>query len=235
MPKSPELAEQTKTFAAQIFQAVASAYLDFRRDYYYEAQPSLATTPPAHAEIRKAELALFVESILRATPQAIKSIPIVGAFLRHLEQVADMHSIAEEERTALHNLAIGFLHGVRGGIQPWYVEWLLASAHNLSQITQTDYYLKFPFDGLLYHDPAALASLEAAVRTVDGAALQNEIEHLATRLIAALQNPVRAQPALAFTGPDSEHRRFVFNLMTVAGMALAAYLVTAEARHVIHP
>ncbi|HEY1390781.1 MAG TPA: hypothetical protein VGF38_19760 [Ktedonobacterales bacterium] len=235
LPNTPEPAEQTKTFAAQVFQAVASAYLDFRRDYYHEAQPSLATTPPAHAEIRKAELALFVESILRATPQAIKSIPIVGTFLQHLEQVADMHSIAEEERTALHNLAIGFLHGVRGGIQPWYVEWLLASAQNLSQVTQTDYYLMFPFDGLLYHDPAALASFEAAVRTGDSAALQDDIEHLATQLIAALQNPVRAQPALAFTGRDSEHRRFVFNLKTVAGLALAAYLLTAEARHIIHP
>ena len=234
-PNSHELAEQTKPFAAQVFQAVASAYLEFRRDYYHEAQPSLATTPPAHTEIRKAELALFMESILRATPQAIKSIPIVGAFLQHLEQVADMHSIAEEERTALHNLAIGFLHGVHGGIQPWYVEWLLASAQNLSQVNQIDYYLIFPFDGLLYRDPAELASFEAAVRTDDIKALQKEIEHLATRLIAALQNPVRAQPALAFTGPDGEHRRFVFNLMTVAGLALAAYLITAEARHIIHP
>jgi hypothetical protein len=235
LPKSTELADQTKTVAAQLFQAVASAYLAFRRDYYHEAQPSLATIPSAHAEIRKAELALFIEGVLRATPQAIKSIPFVGAFLQHLEQVANMHSISEDERTALHNLAIGFLHGVRGGIQPWYVEWLLASAQNLTQVTRTDYYVAFPFDGLLYRDPAALASFEAAVRTSDIAALQQEIDHFATRLIAALQNPVRAQPVLAFTGPDSEHRRFVFNLQTVAGLALVAYLLTAEARHVLHP
>ena len=235
MPNSDGLAEQTKAFAAQVFQAVASAYLAFRREYYHEAQPSLATIPPAHSGIRKAELALFIESILRATPQAIKSIPIVGAFLQHLEQVADMHSIAEEERTALHNLTIGFLHGVHGGIQPWYVQWLLVSAQNLSQVKRIDYYLMYPFDGLLYRDPAALASFEAAVRASDIQALQNEIERLATRLIAALQNPVRTQPALAFTGPDGEHRRFVFNLETIAALALAAYLVTAEARHAIHP
>jgi hypothetical protein len=234
MPNSNELVEQTRDYAAQVFEAVATAYLAFRREYYHETQPSLATIPLAHTEIRKAELALFVESILRATPQAIKSIPIVGAFLRHLEQVADMHSIAEEERTALHNLAIGFLHGVRGGIQPWYVEWLLASAHNLSQVTHLDYYLEFPFDGLLYRDPKALAALDAAVRASNIAALQHEIDQLATRLIEVLRDPVRAQPRLAFTGPDGEHRRFVFNLKTVAGLALAAYLVTAEARHLMH-
>jgi hypothetical protein len=235
IPNPQELADQTKTFAAQIFQAVAGAYLAFRRDYYHETQPSLATIPSAHAEIRKAELALFVEGVLRAAPHAIKSIPFVGALLQHLEQVANMHSISEDERTALHNLAIGFLHGVRGGIQPWYVEWLLASAQNLSQVTRNDYYVAFPFDGLLYRDPAALALLDAAVRAGDIAALQQEIERLATRLIAALQNPVRAQPVLAFTGPDSEHRRFVFNLKTVVGLALVAYLLTAEARHVLHP
>ena len=177
----------------------------------------------------------LAESTLRVTPQAIKSIPIVGAVVQHLEQVADMHSIAEEERTALHNLAIGFLHGVRGGIQPWYMEWLLASAHNLSQVTHLDYYLEFPFDGLLYRDPAALAALDAAVRTGNIAVLRHEIDHLATRLIEVLHDPVRAQPRLAFTGPDGEHRRVVFNLKTVAGLALAAYLVTAEARHLIHP
>ncbi len=235
MPNANELVEQTQGYAAQVFQAVATAYLAFRREYYRETQPSLATIPPAHAEIRKAELALLAESTLRVTPQAIKSIPIVGAVVQHLEQVADMHSIAEEERTALHNLAIGFLHGVRGGIQPWYMEWLLASAHNLSQVTHLDYYLEFPFDGLLYRDPAALAALDAAVRTGNFAVLRHEIDHLATRLIEVLHDPIRAQPRLAFTGPDGEHRRVVFNLKTVAGLALAAYLVTAEARHLIHP
>jgi hypothetical protein len=235
VPNANELVEQTQGYAAQVFAAVATEYLGFRREYYHETQPSLATIPPAHTEIRKAELALLAESTLRVTPQAIKSIPIVGAVVQHLEQVADMHSIAEEERTALHNLAIGFLHGVRGGIQPWYLEWLLASAHNLSQVTYLDYYLEFPFDGLLYRDPAALAALDAAVRASNIAVLQHEIDHLATRLIEVLRDPVRAQPRLAFTGPDGERRRVVFNLKTVAGLALAAYLVTAEARHLIHP
>lgn len=235
VPNPTELVEQTRTFAAPVFQTVAADYLAFRREYYHEAQPSLATIPPAQAEIRKAELALVAESTLRLVPQAITYIPIVGAFLEHLQQVADMHSMAEEERTALHNLAIGFLHGIRGGIQPWYVEWLLASAHTLSQVRHPDYYIEFPYDGLLYHDPAALATLDAAVRTGNILALEREIEHLATRLIEVLRDPVRAQPLLAFTGPDSEHRRVVFNLKTAAGLALAAFLVTAEAHLLIHP
>lgn len=235
VPNPDALVEQTQAFAAQVFQTVAADYLAFRREYYHEAQPSLATIPPAHAEIRKAELALLAESTLRLVPQAIKSIPIVGSFLEHLERVADLHSIAEDERTALHNLAIGFLHGIRGGVQPWYVEWLLACAHNLSQVRHPDYYLEFPFDGLLYRDPAALAALDAAVRSGDIPALRREIEHLATRLIEVLRDPVRAQPLLAFTGPDGEHRRLVFNLKTAVGLALAAYLVTAEVRLLVHP
>jgi hypothetical protein len=79
IPNANELVEQTQGYAAQVFQAVATEYLAFRREYYQETQPSLATIPPAHAEIRKAELALLAESTLRVTPQAIKSIPIVGA------------------------------------------------------------------------------------------------------------------------------------------------------------
>lgn len=234
-PNPSELAEQTRTFADQTYKAVASAYLAFRREYYHESQPSLATLPQAHAEIRKSELALLAESTLRLTPQAIKSIPLVGGFVRHLQRVADMHSIAEDERTALHNLAIGFLHGIRGGIQPWYVEWLLTSAHNLSQISDLDYYLEFPFDGLLYRDPAALAAFDTAARRGDTAALRREIERMAARLIEVLRDPVRAQPLLAFTGPDGDHRRFVFNLKTAAALALIAYLITEEVRLLSHP
>ena len=229
------LVEQTRAFADGAFHAVASAYLAFRREYYHEPQPSLATLPPAHDQIRKADLAILAESSLRLVPQAVKSVPVVGGFVRHLQRVADIHSIAEEERTALHTLASGFLRGMRGGIQPWYVEWLLASAHNLSQIDDLDYYLEFPFDGLLYRDPAALAAFDRAARQGDIAALRREIQQLADRLIAALRDPVGAQPILAFTGPDGEHRQLVFNLETTAALALLAYLVTAEVRLLVHP
>lgn len=235
VPNPSELVEQTQAFAAQVFKTVASEYLAFRREYYHEAQPSLATIPQANAEIRKSELALLAESTLRLVPHAIKGIPVVGGALEHLQQVADMHSISEDERTALHNLAIGFLHGLRGGIQPWYVEWMLASAHNLSRINNLDYYLEFPFDGLLYRDPTALAAFDAAVRGGNIPALRREIEHTAARLIEVLRDPVRAQPLLAFTGPNGEHRRLMFNLRTAAGLALMAYLITAEVRLLIHP
>ena len=234
-PAASKLAEQTRDFADQTFKAVASAYLAFRREYYHESQPSLATLPPAHAEVRKSELALLAESTLRLTPKAIRAIPLVGGFIAHLQQVADMHAVSEDERTALHNLTIGFLHGIRGGIQPWYVQWLRDSARNLSQITDLDYYLEFPYDGLLYRDPAALASLDTAVRSADMAALRDEIGQMAARLIETLADPVGVQPHLAFTGPDGDHRRFVFNLETAAGLALLAYLITAEARTLLHP
>jgi hypothetical protein len=68
MPNSNELVEQTRGHTAQVFQAVATAYLAFRREYYHETQPSLATIPPARAEIRQVELALLAESTLRVTP-----------------------------------------------------------------------------------------------------------------------------------------------------------------------
>lgn len=234
-PGPSGLAEQTSAFADELFKAVASAYLAFRREYYHEPQPSLSILPPAHAEIRKSELALLAESTLRLTPRAIKAIPLIGGFVGHLQRAADMHSVSEDERTALHNLAIGFLHGIRGGIQPWYVEWLQASAHNLSQISDHDYYLEFPYDGLLYRDPAALAALDSAVRRNDIPALRREIEQMAARLIETLHDPVGVQPLLSFTGPDGDHRRFVFNLETAAALALLAYLVTAEARVLLHP
>lgn len=234
-PNLSELAQQTRTFADRTFNMVASAYLSFRREYYHEPQPSLATPPPAHAEVRKSELALLAESTLRLTPRAIKAIPLVGGFVGHLQRVADMHSVSEDERTALHNVTMGFLHGIRGGIQPWYVEWLLNSARNLSQITNLDYYLEFPYDGLLYRDQRSLAAFESAMRRGDARALRHEIEQMAARLIEALRDPASVQPRLAFTGPDGDHRRFVFNLETAAGLALLAYLITAEARLLTHP
>jgi hypothetical protein len=235
IPNPSELMEQTRAFAAQVYQAVAEQYLEFRREYYHEDQPSLATVPPAHAEIRQAELARLAESTLRLIPQAIKAVPLIGGFLEHLEQVADIHSISEDERAALHNMAMSFLHGIKGGIQPWYVEWLLASAHNLSRITNQEYYMEYPWDGLLYKPPAELAAFDDAVRTGDIPAIKRDIDQLGGRLIAVLGDPVRTQPELAFTGPDGERRRFLFNLQTAAALALAAYLVAEEVRAIVRP
>lgn len=234
-PNQQDLAAQTRAFADEMYQAVAEAYLAFRREYYHESEPDLATLPPAHAEIRKSELALLSESALRLTPKAVTSIPLVGGFVKHLERVADMRSISEDERTALHNLTIGFLHGVHGGVQPWYVEWLLNSARNLSQISDFDYYLDFPYDGLLYRDPVSLAAFEKAVNTNDVAALQREIKRLSIDLIEALRDPIHAQSRLSFTGPDGDHRRLMFELETAAGIALLSYLAVNETRKLVRP
>jgi hypothetical protein len=45
MPNANELVEQTRGHAARVFQAVATAYLAFRREYYHETQLTLATIP----------------------------------------------------------------------------------------------------------------------------------------------------------------------------------------------
>jgi hypothetical protein len=235
IPNPSELVEQTRAFAAEVYQAVSTQYLEFRREYYHEDQPSLATVPPAHAEIRQAEVARLAESTLRLVPGVIKGVPLIGGFLEHLEEVADIHSISEDERTELHNMTMAFLHGIKEGIQPWYVEWLLASAHGLSQVSHAQYYMEFPWDGLLYKTPAELAAFDAAVRSGNIAALKSEIDQLGGRLIEVLRDPVRAQPALAFTGPDGERRHFLFNLQTAAALALTAYLVAEEVHAIVRP
>jgi hypothetical protein len=50
-----------------------------------------------------------------------------------------------------------------------------------------------------------------------------------------LRDPVTAQGKLAFSGPDGEHRKQVFDLKTAAALAVGAYLVTAEVRLLLHP
>jgi hypothetical protein len=128
------------------------------------------------------------------------------------------------------------LHGIKGGVQPWYVEWLLASAHNLSQVTtHQEYYMEYPWDGLLYKAPAELAAFDAAVRSGNIPAIRDEIEHLGANLIQVLRDPIRTQPELAFTGPDGERRRLFFNLQTGAALALGALLVAEEVRALLRP
>src|SRR5512146_784536 len=115
------LAKETQATAARLYDAVSAAYLDFRRTYYHEEQPSLATTPPAHDEIHRADIALLAESTLRLVPTSVRTLPVVGGLVDHLRQVSDLNSISESERTALHNMTMAFLYGMKNGIQPWYV------------------------------------------------------------------------------------------------------------------
>ncbi len=235
VPNPQQVVEQTRASAAQVSAAVAAAYLEFRRVYYHEAHPTLDSVPNAHAEIQRAELAQLADSALRLVPQVVKSVPLIGGFLKHLEQVANIHSMSERERTALHNMTMSFLHGIRGGIQPWYVEWFLASAHNLSGVTHAEYFMTFPWDALLYRDPRALDAFDTAVRGGDIGAVEREIAQLGQRLIAVLRDPIGVQYELAFTGPEAERRKLVFRLKTAAALALVAYLVVEETRALIHP
>lgn len=230
-----DLAAETRSFAAQMYADVAEHYLEFRRVYYHEDKPSLDTLPPRHAEIHRAEIALLAENTLRLIPAAVKSVPVIGGLLEHLEHVADLHSITETERTALHNMTLAFLHGTQGGIQPWYAQWLLASAQNLAGVTNTDYFMAFPWDACLYKYPDGLAAFERALQENDTAGIELAVHGVADRLIRALRDPVEAQVVFAFTGPDAERRRVAFQLKTTAAMALGAYLVAEEVRLLLHP
>ncbi|HEV2460693.1 MAG TPA: hypothetical protein VGS80_20250 [Ktedonobacterales bacterium] len=230
-----DLAEATRDHAAELAAAVAAEYLVFRQDFYHEYTPDLARPPFPHAEIRQGELAGVARSVLRLVPQAVHSIPLLGGFLEHLEQVADMHSISEQERAELHNMTMLFLHGLQDGIQPWYIEWLLASARNLAQLDGIDYYLDHPWDALLYHSPAALRRFEVAVPATDRAVLESEIERLAAGLIKALHDPIGMHAELAFTGPRADREKLVFQLKTTAALALGAYLIVEQVQQQLHP
>lgn len=234
-PRLSGLAAATREPVRRLFADVATAYLEFRRRFYHEEQPTLATPPPANTEIRQAELARLAESTLRLLPQAVMTIPIVGGMLEHLQQVADLHTISERERTTLHTMAMVFLRGVADGIQPWYVEWVLAAANSLNRLSTPSYYITHPWDALLYKDPAQLAALERAVEAADYEAVERSIEQLGDRLIDVLDDPIGQHAELAFTGPDAEHRHTVFNLKTSAALALGAYFVATQVHTLIEP
>lgn len=235
VPHPHELAARTRDFAAEVFEDVAEHYLAFRRAYYHEEQPSLATPPPQHTEIRQGELALLADNMLRLVPHAVKSLPLVGGLLEHLEEVANVHSISEKERTALHNMTMVMLNGVKDGVQPWYVDWLLATARNLAAVADSHYFMTFPWDACLYMPPRELADFDTAVRRADIPGIQRQIRQIANQLIEALRDPIEVQPKLAFTGPEGERQRAYFHLKTAAAIALGAYLVSAEVRTLLHP
>lgn len=230
-----DLAAETRDFASQVSADVAGNYLEFRRKFYHEEKPTLDTLPPHHAEIHRAEIALLADNTLKLIPAAFKSVPVIGGLLDHLQQVANLHSISETERTALHTMTLVFLHGTQDGIQPWYVQWLLASAHNLLEVTDPKYFATFPWDACLYQTPNELTAFERALARHDVTGIEQAVQSVADRLIHALQNPIDAEVAYAFTGPDAERRRVAFQLKTTAALALGGYLVVEEARLMLHP
>lgn len=229
------LTARTRAAADQLFAAVANQYLEFRREYYHEEHPTLQIAPPSHSEIRQTELARMAEGTLRLVPQSVKNVPVLGGLLDHLEQVANIHSLSERDRTALHNMTMSFLYGVQGGIQPWYVQWLLASAHNLSQQADPEYYMEHPWDAILYKNPDKLMQFDAAAAAGNVPVIQGEVSEIADRLVQVLRDPINTQVDLAFTGSDGEERRRVFNLKTTAALALGAVLIAEGARLLLQP
>lgn len=238
MPNRDQLADQTRDFAAEIRAAVLDVYLEFRRTYYHESNPSLEEPPPYSNEVQRNERAVIAHEMLRALqllPREIQAIVLIRDLLDQLQWETDIHTLTENERSTLHNLAHIFLHGVDGGLQPWYVEWLLQAAHNLQYATDERYYLAFPWQGLLYRKPHELEAFAAAVRDGDVAGIEQEIQRLANGLIEVLRDPMNTQPKLAFSGPDGERRLLLFRLKTSAGLALGAYLAVEQINSLLHP
>jgi hypothetical protein len=102
-------------------------------------------------------------------------------------------------------------------------------------VKQDDYFFVFPWDACLYKSASELVVFDNAVRTGDSVEIKRQIAQIGDRLIAALQDPVRAQGQYAFTGDESEWRKMVFHLKTSAALMLAAYLVSDEARALLRP
>lgn len=235
LPNGDQLAARRHAFAMNLYDAVAAEYLQFRRTHYHAEQPSLAATPVASTEVHKAEVALLAENTLKVLPNAVKTRPVISGIIEHLQQVADLNSISEAERSTLHNMTMAFLYGMKDGVQPWYVQWTLASAQHLTSLWNTSYFMSYPWDECLYKAPDALAQFELAVRNGDVAGIEQAMQEIAERLITALRDPVEAQFEFAFTGPDAERRRTTFRLKTAATIALGAYFVTEEVRTLLQP
>lgn len=230
LPNPDQFIAQTRDVATQLYKDVSEAYLQFRRDTYHEENPSLATEPAPLKSVQQSESARLAEGTLRVVPGAAKAVPLVHELVDHLQRVVNIHTLTENERMTLHNVAMVFLYGVRDGIQPWYVEYMLTSAQALAPITNPDYYVDFPWHALFYKTPQELTAFSQAVRAGDSAGIVPVVQQLARDLIDALQHPYEAQENLAFSGPDGARQKTIFDLKTSAGLAVGAYLAVEAVR-----
>lgn len=188
----PELlAQQTQAFADQLYQSVGDQYLEFRRTYFHDANASLATEPPPHPAAHQTETAKLAGEALKVIPSGAQSLPVIGDLLTHLHRVVDIHSLTEDELLTLHNVAMIFLYGIRGGVQGWYVDYLLDSAHQLQHVSNTEYFITYPWHGLFYLPQKETADFDAAVQQYNVAAIQNHVQEFAGKLVNALQHPLR--------------------------------------------
>jgi hypothetical protein len=232
----PELlAQQTQAFADQLYQTVGDQYLEFRRTYFHDANASLATEPPPHPEAHQTETAKLAGEALKVIPSGAQSLPVIGDLLTHLRRVVDIHSLTEDELLTLHNVAMIFLYGIRGGVQGWYVDYLLDAAHQLQHVSNTEYFITYPWHGLFHLPQAETTAFDAAVQHYDVAAIENQVQQFAGRLVNALQHPFKAQEELAFVGDGGETRKTVFGLKTTAGLAIGAYLAIETVRSLVGP
>src|SRR6185437_5868692 len=140
VPNPELLAQQSRPVADQLYQAVGNQYLAFRRDFFHDANASLATEPPAHPQPHQTETAKLAERALQVVPGGAHTLPIIGDLITHLQRVVDIHSLTENELLMLHNTSMIFLYGTRDGLQAWYVEYLLDAAHKLNNITDLEYF-----------------------------------------------------------------------------------------------
>jgi hypothetical protein len=235
VPNPQQLYEQSRDTATRIYNAVAEQYLHFRQQFYGETQPSLATTPPQSDAVQQTESGKLASETLRLMPHAVRDLPLIRDLMDHLQWEADIHTLTGRERTALHNLAMTFLYGVDGGIQPWYVEWLVEQMHRIQAANHPKYYLAYPWQGLLYRSPDELAAFDEAVRAGNILVIEQQMEHWAGQLIMVLRDPLGSQTQLAFSGPQSKERRFLFNLKTAAAIALGAYLAYEAIHELLRP
>ncbi len=218
-----------------MYQAVGNQYLAFRREYFRDPHASLATEPPPHPAPHQTETAKLAENALKVVPHEVRSVPIIGDLITHLQRVIDIHTLTENELLTLHNVAMIFLYGTRDGLQPWYVEYLLDAAHKLSNVTDLDYFITYPWHGLFYLPPEPLSAFDTAVRTGDVAGIERAVSHTAAQLITALKDPFKAQEDLAFAGEGGERRKTVFTLKTTAALAIGAYLAIETVRSLVGP
>ena len=235
VPNGAALFAQTHDFAAQVFARVSAEYLDFRRKQYHEDNPSLTTVPPKLDHADQTASGKVAEQALRFTPKEVRIIPFVHDLLDTLQWTVDINTLTDRERTSLHNITMIFLNGVQGGVHPWFVQWMLQAAYALQHATHPNYYLAFPWHGLLYKAPSELVALDNAVRTGDIPTLQDEVQKLADHLVKVLRDPLHTQPDLAFSGVGGERRRMMFNIKVTAALAIGAYLAAETVNNLLHP
>lgn len=233
VPNPQQLYEQSRDTAARIYAAVAEQYLDFRRRFFGEPNPTLATLPPQSDVVQQTEGGKIADRTLHLMPHTVRELPLVRELMDHLQWETDIHTLTGRERIALHNMTMAFLYGTDGGIQPWYVEWLLEQMHRVQNVTHPKYYLAYPWHGLLYRSPEELAAFDQAVTTGNVYAIEQQMEHWAGQIIMVLRDPLGSQPKLAFSGPHADQSRILFELKTAAALALGAYLAVEAVRDLL--